>query len=568
MGVESQMKGPQPTSLSQRERRVRFFLAQRCLQFLILLIGGIWGQPPSPLPEAYEALERRLTVNAQRLLARAREHPDSLVRWEAALLEGYLAARAGKEKEALHCWYFVSQQSPSSPLGLEAMYWRADLLLRHRLHWESGLYLLRLLLENPSTSPTLRRAVEERLAFFFWRESNLGFLWTYAMEGHPLLYPYLLPALLYHLRQGCYWRTWRLWETFHTRFCGEVPDTLRWAYLTHNLPLETLRVALLLPLMAAQERSSPFLEFWQGFEEGLADGYSPYTVWEVYVEDSERSPIQVQQLLDAWDSDPPHIIVGEVSWSLNQLIGAFCERKGTWHAVPINPASPLRRLTFPLTLPASCVGQRIAELLVEHMPLQRYRGALLYEAEAPQAKAFLDGFRQKLWVPAYEFPSTLQEAVRRWSLLRDSLRALDWYGILISQEEVAGFLLHKLGRDTLPPLVIGMEDWMLFQRTSFRDYRRVRLWIPHSAVPDSNQWERFAQRIRQGYGQKATLFHAQGYDAARCLIELSRVYVPGEKPMGECAGLLNFYTFPPDCQQYRLRIWEYDKGERFLRYER
>lgn len=533
-----------------------------------LLCMAVWGllyaQSPSPLPEVYEALRRGLTLNAQRLLGRAREHPDSLVRQEAALLQGYLAAKGGREKNALSEWYALSQRSPYSPYGMEATFWRAELLLRQHASQPAGLYLLRTLVENPATPPDLRAAVERRLAYFFWRECDLGTLWSYAMEGTPILYPYVLPPLLYHLRQSCGWRLWRLWEAFHARTCGTVPDSLRLDFLTKDAPLETLRVALLLPLMAQQERSSPFLEFWQGFALGLSESLSPYSTWEVQVEDSERNPIRIQELLSRWALKPPDIIVGEVSWSLNQPIADFCERKGIWHAVPINPAYPARRTSIPLIPSAACVGWQLADF---YKASHGGRGVLLYEAEDPQGQAIVEGFRRRWWVPAYPLPGSLPELIRRWNTLRDSLGPLDWYGLFLSQEELVGFLLHNIGQkipDT--PLVIGMESWLLFTRTNLKDYRRVRLWVPQSLLPDSAAWSRLVRKVREQYAQRPTLFHAQGYDAARLLSQLSTDYERYRLPVTEYNGILNTYSVPPACDRYRLRIWEYEQGEIRVRY--
>lgn len=533
-----------------------------------MLCLAVWGllyaQPPSPLPEVYEALRRGLTLNAQRLLERAREHPDSLVRQEAALLQGYLAARSGRDRDALREWYALSRRNPDSPYGMEATFWRAELLLRRRESQSAALYLLRGLIENVGTPPDLRAAVERRLEYFFWRQSDPGMLWSYAMEGHSSLYPYVLPPLLYHFRQSCSWRLWRLWEAYHTRSCGVLPDSLRLDSLMRDMPLETLRVALLLPLMAQQERSSPFLEFWQGFALGLDEGLSPYATWEVRVEDSERNPLRIQELLTLWEAAPPDIVVGEVSWTLNQPIADFCERKGIWHAIPINPAYPARRMNIPLTPPASCTGWQLADLCKS---MASGQGILLYEADDPQAQAMVEGFRQRWWVPAYPLPGTLPELIRRWSTLRDSTGEVGWYGLFLSQEELIGYLLHSIGQkrpDT--PLVIGMESWLLFTRTSLKDYRRLRLWVPQSLLPDSAGWSDLVRKVRQQYAQRATFFHAQGYDAGRFLTKLSAAYQRYHLPEGEHTGILNTYSVPPECSRYRLQIWEYGRGESRIRY--
>ncbi len=535
-----------------------------------LWLWGVWlgAQPPSPLPEAYEALRRGLTLNAQRLLERAREHPDSLVRWEAALLQGTIAARAGRESEALRHWYFVSQQSPHSPLGVEATYRRADLLLRNRSQWAAALYLLRTLLESPFTPPDLRSHVEDRLTHFAYREADLGFLWYYTAEsGESALYPYLAPALSYHLRQACFWPLWRSWHAQQAARCGYPPDSLSWQQLTDSLPTETLRVVLLLPLMASQERNSPFLEFWQGFELGLTEARSPYAVWQVEVEDSERNPARLQSLFSQWEAAPPHILVGEVSWSLNQLVADFCTRKGIWHAVPINSAVPRRPYTFPLVLPAVCHGEQLAQLIRDSLPTAR--GAILYEADDPQAVAYVEGFRGQKWVPAYALPSRIADLTRRWATLRDSVKDLDWYFLAVSQEELLGFLLHKMGRDTLQPLVIGMESWTNLQHIELKDYWRMRIWVPQSLLPDSAAWEAFSQKVRRYLYQRPTLYHAQGYDAARWLAHLSSAYQRGQlPPQKEYGGLLNRYLLPPTCSGYRWRLWEYARGERRIRYER
>ncbi|MCX8112186.1 MAG: hypothetical protein N3E49_03170 [Bacteroidia bacterium] len=520
------------------------------------------AQPPSPLPEAYEAIRRGLTLNAQRILERAMEHPDSLVRQEAAILRGYIALKGGREKDALREWYNLSQRSPLSIFGMEAAFLRADLLLRRREQHSAALYLLRFLLESPHTPPDLRAAAERRLEYFFWRESSLGALWTYAMEGSPTLYPYVMPPLLYHLRQRCLWRVWRLWEAFHWRNCGDIPDTLRLDSLYRNSPIETLRVALVLPLMANQERSSPFLEFWQGFELGLSESLSPYTVWEVRVEDSERNILQIQELLSQWEKNPPDIIIGEVSWSLNQIIAAFCERKGIWHAVPINPAYPLRQMTFPLVPSAHCIGWHLAEA---SQKAYKGRGVLLYEADDPLAKAMVEGFQQRRWTPAHSLPSSLTELTRRWNSLNDSIGRMDWYALFVSQEDLVGFMLHALSRYVDTPLVIGTESWLNLRHLNLRDYRRLRLWVPQSLFPDSLRWRSLALRVRQRYAQRASLFHAQGYDAARCISALP--YTRYAPPEGEVEGVLGPYVYPPTCSRYRILIWEYDKGENRLLYE-
>lgn len=534
-----------------------------------LLLWGMWlaAQPPSPLPEAYEALRRGLTLNAQRLLERAREHPDSLVRWEAALLQGTLAARAGRESEALRHWYLLSQQSSTSPLGLEATYRRADLLLRSRSQWSAALYLLRTLLENPYTPPDLRSAVENRLYYFAYRQADLGFLWHYVAEAREsALYAYLAPALSYHLQQACIWPIWRSWQAQVQRVCGSPPDSLTWQQLTDSLPTETLRVVLLLPLMAAQERNSPFLEFWQGFELGLTEARSPYAVWRIEVEDSERNPARLQALFAQWEVEPPHIIVGEVSWSLNQLIADFCTRKGIWHAVPINPAVPKQAYALPLVMPALCQGEQLARLLRDTLPSAQ--GVILYEAEDPQAAALVEGFRSQRWAQAYALPSRIGDLTRRWATLRDTIKDPEWYLLAVAQEELLGFLLHKIGRDTLQPLVLGMESWNTLQHITLKDYWRLCLWVPQSFLPDSGGWSAFAQKVRQYLYQRPTLYHAQGYDAARWIAHLSTVYQRGQLPVGqEQPGLLNRYSLPVSCPSYRWRIWEYVRGERRIRYE-
>ncbi|MCX7605847.1 MAG: hypothetical protein N2170_01105 [Bacteroidia bacterium] len=539
----------------------------------ILGLWGIWAfaQPSSPLPEAYEAIRRGLTLNAQRLLSRAREHPDSLVRWEAALLQGHLAARAGRENEALRLWYFVSQQSPSSPLGLEAMYLRANLLLRNRSQWQAGLYLLRLLLEHPATPPDLRQAVENRLSYFAFREADLGFLWASGWEGNPTLYPYLSPALRYHLQQACLWRPWQLWNTWVERNCGNTPEESPWTAFSDTFPPETLRVVLLLPFLATQERNSPFLEFWQGFELGLRESRSPYAVWEVEVEDSERSLSRIRELLTSWEDSPPHIIIGEVSWSLNQLIADFCERKGIWHAIPINPVYPKRRFSFPLVLPAECHGKRIGGLLRESFasfsPL-RSPVVCLYDTEDPQATAYVEGLRQAFYLPVYALSSSLTELTRRWSTLKDTLTQAECYVLAFTNEEALGFLLHKLGRDTLPPLVVGMESWAHLRHTHLRDYWRLRLWVPQSLLPDSANWIAFTSKVSRLFHQRPSSYHAQGYDAARWLASLSASYARFHLPSDEEGeGLLNRYTLSPICEKYRWRLWEYERGEMRIRYE-
>ncbi|MEN3040894.1 MAG: hypothetical protein ABDH66_05085 [Bacteroidia bacterium] len=526
----------------------------------VIAFSAVWAQRPSPLPEVYQFLSRGLTLNAQRLLTQAKEHPDSLVRQEAYLLQGYLALKSGREKDALREWYLLSQRKPPSPIIYEATYWRADLLLKSHATRQSGLYLLRTLIEDPLTPPDLRAAVERRLEHFFWHENDLGSLWAYFSEGSPSLYPYLLPSLLYQIRQSCEWRLWPLWEMAHTLRCDSVPDSLRLEILLRESSPETLRIVLLLPLMAAQPRSSPFMEFWQGFELGVSEVRSLYPVWEIRVEDSERDPARVQTLLSAWESSPPDVVIGEVSWSLNQLIADFCERKGIWHLVPINPAYPHRRMTAPLGIPGECIGWRLAEALSKKGP---GKGALFYTAGDPQGKAVAEGFRHRWPAPTFELPSNLQDMTQRWSMLLDSLGKLSWYGLFLSQEEHVNYALHTLNmlRSSLDtPLVIGLESWELFKHTNLSDYPRLHIRIPQSLVPDSSEWTAFAQHMRQQYVPRATFFHAQGYDAAQGLKALLTYYQRHTPPSGEYQGLLNVYTLPPACDKYRLIIWEYERG--------
>ncbi|MCS6895342.1 MAG: hypothetical protein NZZ60_04240 [Bacteroidia bacterium] len=516
----------------------------------------IWAQRPSPLPEVYEAIQRGLTVNAQRLLAQAREHPDSLVRQEAALLQGYFALKSGREKDALREWYALSQRKPRSPLIFEASFWRADRLLKSYLTRHSGLYLLRTLLEDPNTPPDLRAAVERRLEYFFWHENDLGSLWGYLIEGNSTLYPYFLPSLLYQMRQSCEWRLWPLWESIYTDRCDSVPDSLRWDSLVRELPPETLRVVLLLPLMANQERSSPFLEFWRGFEAGLSDVRSLYPVWRIEVEDSERDPLRIQSLLATWDSTPPHVIIGEVSWTLNQTIADFCERKEVWHLVPINPAYPQRRLTVPLTIPGECVGWQLADILSKR---SLRRGAIFYTSGDPQGKAVAEGFRRRWYAPLFEIPSTLAEMAQTWTALRDSLGKLDWYGLFFSQEDLVNYALHTLRNLPDTPLVIGLESWGLFKHTNLTDYPRLRIRMPQSFVPDSAEWDSFTKKLRLQHVPRVSFFHAQGYDAAQYLVKLCNDYQRNTPPRGEHKGILNLYTLPPNCEKYRLIIWEYER---------
>lgn len=534
----------------------------------ILYLGSIWllgtasirlhAQPPSPLPEAYDALHHGLILNAQRLIERGREHPDSNVRQEATLLQGYLFAKSGRDKEALREWYALSQRSPHSVYGMEAAFWRADLLLKQVNSREAALYLLRTLIESPQTPPDLRAAVERRLEYFFWQECDLGCLWHYALHGHPTLYPFVQPALLYQLRQGCHWRLWRVWEQFHKETCGELPDSLRLDTLMLQSPVETLRVALLLPLMASQERLSPFLEFWQGFELGIAEGKSPYAAWIVRVEDTERNPLRIQELLDEWTTEPPDIVIGEVSWTLNQPIADFCERHGIWHAIPINPAYPRRSTAIPLVPPASCVGWQLSEKIsTEGLG----GGVLLYEEGDPLAQALVEGFRSRNWIPAYPVPGNLAGFISRWTTLADSIRGAQWYGVFISDEEVVSYLLHTVNLARSPSLIIGMENWSLFKRTDLRDYRRLRIWVPESLIPDSVLWSAFERKARSHYGKRITFFHAQGYDAANLLTILTQQYERAYIPRAEYAGILNLYTVPPACERYRIKIWEYDRGE-------
>ncbi|GIV23793.1 MAG: hypothetical protein KatS3mg025_1452 [Bacteroidia bacterium] len=525
-----------------------------------------YAQRSSALEQAYEALQKRLTVNAQRYLAQAREDPDSLVRWEAALLQGILAARAGREQEALGHWYFVSRYSPTSPLGAEATYLRADLLLRKRSTWPEGLYLLRTLIESPHTPEDLRAAVENRLSYFAYREADVGFLWAYlGREGGEALFPYLAPAVSYHLRQACEWPLWRLWHAYHKQRCGTPPDSLTWESLTDSLPTETLRVALLLPLMATQEKNSPFLEFWEGFELGLQESRSPYLVWRIEVEDSERNITHLLDLLKLWESAPPHILIGEVSYTLNQLIAPFCERKGVWHAIPINPAYPRHRYAFSLTVPAFCQGAKVGSFLRDSFP-KLGPGVILYDPEDPYASAFVEGVRSTYYAPTYAVRGSTAELTQRWRTLKDSVAEASWYVVGFTQEEAIGFLLHKLGRDTLPPLVIGLESWNALRYTQLKDYRRMRIWVPQSTLPDSAAWLSFSRKVSQVFSQRPSVFHAQGYDAAQWIAYLSQAYNREGLPEGfSWEGLLNRYVYPPACEKYRWQLWEYDRGEVFLR---
>lgn len=535
------------------------------------LIGSLllWAQKPSPLPQAYDALRKNLTLNARRLLQEAREHPDSAVRHEAILMLGHLAARSGQEEEALHHWYFLSQRAPASPFGQEATYLRADLLLRRREGWTSGLYLLRSLIEAPDTDPTLRREAEKRLLYFVYRQATPGFLWEYLENpAIGILYPYVFAALRYHLRQTCLWPAWRLAETRHASTCKTPPpDSLTWQGLTDSLPVDTFRLVLLLPLMAMQERSSPFLEFWQGFELGLQESASPYPVWQVRIEDSERNPFRIQELLTLCEVSPPHLVVGEVSWSLNRPIADFCTRKGIWHAIPINPAYPDGVFSFPLSVPAECQGFQIAQRLFLGGSSSSWRAVCLYEADDPQAQAFVKGLRKVASPPAHPIPGRLSELTRRWGTLRDSLKEVDTFILALTREEALAFLLHQLGRDTLPPLVVCMEAWHTFSRTQLRDYHRLRLWVPQTLLPDSGTWAAFSQKVLRTYYQPPTFFHAQGYDAARFLAALSASYSRETPPAGSYEGLLNRYSVPPDCERYRLRVWAYEKGDLYIAWE-
>lgn len=521
------------------------------------------------MPQAYEALQKNLTLNAKRLLQEAREHPDSAVRHEALLMLGHLAARSGQEEEALRHWYFLSQRAPLSPFGQEATYLRADLLLRRHDRWTQGLYLLRSLLEAPTTDPSLRREAEKRLLYFLYRQATAGFLWEYLQNpAIGILYPYVWAALRYHLRQACLWPAWRLAENLHATLCTTPPpDSLTWQALTDSLPVDTFRVLLLLPLMATQERSSPFFEFWQGFELGLQESASPYPVWQVRVEDSERSAFRIQELLTQCEVAPPYAVVGEVSWSLNRPIADFCARKGIWHAIPINPAYPEGAFSFPLAVPAECQGVQVGKLLFSSDSRYRGRWVCLYDPDDPQAAAFAKGIQQAAYLPTYPIPTQLSTLTHRWSTLRDSLKQVDTLILALEREEPLAFLLHKLGRDTLPPLVVGMEAWHNLAHTQLRDYRRLRLWVPQTLLPDSSSWGAFAQKVLRTYYQPPTFFHAQGYDAARFLAALSASYGRERAPGGSYEGLLNRYTVPPVCERYRLRIWAYEKGERYIVWE-
>lgn len=148
------------------------------------------------------------------------------------------------------------------------------------------------------------------------------------------------------------------------------------------------------------------------------------------------------------------------------------------------------------------------------------------------------------------------------------MKDLDWYLLAVSQEDLLGFLLHKIGRDALQPLVIGLESWSNLQHIALKDYWRLRLWVPQSLLPDSGLWGSFAQKVQRYLYQRPTLYHAQGYDAARWLAQLSAAYRRGQLPEeAEHFGLLNHYRLPIRCERYRWRLWEYVRGERHLRYE-
>ncbi|MCS6790493.1 MAG: hypothetical protein NZ580_05900 [Bacteroidia bacterium] len=526
----------------------------------LVLLLGCWGWvvvgqtlfPPLP---AYQAWERGDTAATLRILQQLREHPTAEVRWEAAYLQGHIAALRGETAEALRHWYFVSQHGAGTDLAREAAYRRADLLLASHKDQEAALYLLRSLIEDTLTAPDLRTAAENRLLYYFFYQADLGTLWHLSEKGHPFFYPYLRRALDYQLRQGCFWEAWKLWQQYFVSACETSATVTDFVF-----PAETLRVVLLLPFMAAQERNSPFLEFWQGFELGLAESRSVIKTWQVRVVDSERNLSRIQELLKEWDSHPPHIIIGDVSWSINQLIADFCERRCIWHAIPMNPTPLPKSYSFTLLTPASCAGERMGEYLAR-MRDSLGRGICLYETDEPQVSAYLAGMRRYWNVESYPISSNLSELTRQWSVLRDSVSSKDWYMVAVLREEALGFILHKLGRDTLPPLVIGMEPWLQLRHTQLKDYWRIRIQVPQMTIIDSVQWYPFARKVRLQYAQRATFFHAQGYDAARAVVRFWNARPSNQSYPIRYAGILGKFLHPSDCTGYSFRLWQYERGE-------
>jgi len=527
---------------------------------VLVIVSSVTAQ--SSLDAAYEALSKRLTVSAQRHLQAALGEKDSLIRAEAALLQGILAIQGGREKEALSAWYLASQLAPGHPVAAEATFHRAHLLFRQRKDWSAALYLLRSLIESAATPPDLRAAAEDRLRYFAYGEADAGFLWAYMSQGAASLAPYLGEALLYHLRQACLWHPWRLFLRSYAEACGTPPTTENVDSLLAALPPETLRVAILLPFMASSQGGlAPMLEFWQGGVWALERLYSPYAVWEVRVYDTERNPLTLRRLLDSLTRRLPHVLIGEISFSLNQIIADWCQRHAVWHAIPINHAYPNGVYTFPMAVPATCIGENTAYAVRTHLPGRR--GILLVEAEDPVSGGYAEGFLRQLYVPTVRVPGTISAFLKRWTTLRDSLMGYDWYGLVISNEEVVGFLLTRLGRDEEPlPTIIGMESWLRFQRVELKDFRRLVLWIPQTYLPDSIQWQALHSYTRELIGTPPTAYQVQGYDVLRAIAHFSAQYSLGQVPAASepWGGVMNIYQVRPDCKAYRWCLWEYRKG--------
>jgi len=527
------------------------------------IIGLIYAQ--SALDLAYEAYEKRLTASAQRHLEAALKEKDSLLRAEAALLKGVINAQAGRKKEALSSWYLASRLDSGGPIGAEATYHRAHLLFQSHSDWPTALYLIRTLLESPHTPPDLRTCAENRLSHFIYREAEAGFLWAYLFQNpSSTLAPYIAPALAYHLRQACAWKPWYFLLRFYEKTCGPFPTGENLDSLLASLPPETLRIAVLLPFMTSQGGLSPILSFWQGASWALLQNQSPYTVWQIQLFDTERSPLTLQKILDSLAPRPPHILIGDLSYSLNQTIADWCQRYQVWHAIPINKAYPRATYTFPLTVPAHCTGEIMGTYLSQTQPGKR--GIILMESGDPAAAAYAEGIRKQIYAPVISIPSSISGMLKRWGTLKDSLAGYDWYGLATSNEEIVGFLLNRLGRDTPPlPLIIGTEDWLRFQKTELKDFWRVTLWIPQTYLPDSSRWTSLVRQVRSEEGILITPFHLYGYEAFRILEPLSADYTPGQPPKLSHVweGLLNRYQVPPSCHSYRWVLWEYRRGETF-----
>ncbi len=525
------------------------------------VLGLIYAQ--SALDLAYEAYEKRLTALAQRHLEAALKEKDSLLRAEAALLRGVINAQAGRHKEALSSWYLASRLDSGGPIGAEATYHRAHLLFRSRPDWPTALYLIRTLLESPNTPPDLRTCAENRLLYFAYREADAGFLWTYLFQNlSSILAPYLAPALAYHLRQACAWKAWYLFLRVYEKTCGPFPTGESLDSLLASLPPETLRIAVLLPFMTSQGGLGAVLNFWQGASWALSQNQSPYAVWQIQLLDTERNPTTLRKILDSLAPRPPHILVGDLSYSLNQFIADWCQKHQVWHAIPINKAYPRAPYTFPLTVPAYCAGEIVGTYLSQTQSGKR--GIILIESDDPTAAAYAEGIRMKIYAPVIPIPNSISGLLKRWNTLKDSLTGYDWYGLATSNEEMVGFLVNRLGRDVPPlPFIIGMEDWLRFQKIELKDFWRVILWIPQTYLPDSSKWNSLVRQVRSEEGILVTPFHLYGYEAFRMLEPLSADYTPGQPPKLSQVweGLLNRYQVPPSCPSYRWVLWEYHRGD-------